>query len=76
MEEENIPEENVSDDAAGDIPENLPPLFGKYEVSNIVIGDKGLARYMNLDTRKLHQHARHKPPVQEGKSLDNRASDK
>jgi len=60
MEEENIPEKNVSDDVVTEsIPENLPPLFGKYEVSNIVIEDKGLARYMNLDTRKLHQHARH-----------------
>ncbi|MEA2054115.1 MAG: 30S ribosomal protein S7 [Candidatus Thermoplasmatota archaeon] len=40
-------------------PENIPPLFGKYDVSGIVIEDKGLARYMNLDTKKLHQHARH-----------------
>ena len=37
----------------------MPPLFGKYDVNNLVIRDKGLAKYMNLDTRKLHQHARH-----------------
>ena len=34
-------------------------LFGKYEVENIVIRDKGLAAYINLDTKKLHTHGRH-----------------
>jgi small subunit ribosomal protein S7 len=34
-------------------------LFGKYEVDNIVIRDKGLAQYINLDTKKLHTHGRH-----------------
>jgi len=38
---------------------DMPPLFGKYDVSNLVIRDKGLAKYINLDTKKLHQHARH-----------------
>lgn len=34
-------------------------LFGKYEVENIVIRDKGLAAYINLDTKKLHTQGRH-----------------
>lgn len=34
-------------------------VFGKYEVDNIVISDKGLAQYMNFDARKLHTHGRH-----------------
>jgi small subunit ribosomal protein S7 len=37
----------------------IPPLFGKYDVDDIVIEDRGLARYMNLDSRQIHQHARH-----------------
>ena len=34
-------------------------LFGKYEVDNIVVNDKGLAAYMNLRADKLHTHGRH-----------------
>lgn len=34
-------------------------LFGKYDVDNIVINDKGLANYMNLRADKLHTHGRH-----------------
>ena len=34
-------------------------LFDKYDTLEIVIGDKGLARYINLNTTKLHHHARH-----------------
>jgi len=55
MEQEDISEE----ESTQTLPENLPPLFGKYDVTEVVIEDRGLARYMNLDTRKLHQHARH-----------------
>lgn len=39
--------------------EDIPPLFGKYDVGALIIRDKGLAKYINLDTRTLHQHARH-----------------
>lgn len=39
--------------------ETIPPLFGKYDVGNLTIRDQGLARYMNLETRCIHQHARH-----------------
>ena len=34
-------------------------LFGKYEVEDIVIRDKGLANYMNLRGDKLHTHGKH-----------------
>ena len=34
-------------------------LFGKYDVENIVVRDRGLARYMNFDEKKLHTHGRH-----------------
>ncbi len=34
-------------------------LFGKYDVDNIEIQDKGLAQYMNLRADKLHTHGRH-----------------
>ncbi len=34
-------------------------LFGKYEIGEIVIRDKGLAQYINLDVKKLHTHGRH-----------------
>ncbi len=34
-------------------------LFGKYEVENIVIRDRGLAQYINLDPKRLHTHGRH-----------------
>ena len=34
-------------------------LFGKYDVENIVVNDKGLAAYMNLRADKLHTHGRH-----------------
>ncbi len=34
-------------------------LFGKYDVDNIVVNDKGLATYMNLRADKLHTHGRH-----------------
>lgn len=37
----------------------IPPLFDKYDADDIVIEDRGLARYMNLDSRQIHQHARH-----------------
>jgi len=39
--------------------ENISPLFGKYDVGNLTIRDQGLANYMNLETRCIHQHARH-----------------
>ncbi|MDD3491974.1 MAG: 30S ribosomal protein S7 [Candidatus Thermoplasmatota archaeon] len=39
--------------------ENIPPLFDKYDVDNLTIRDQGLARYINLETRQIHQHARH-----------------
>jgi len=34
-------------------------LFGKYELEGIVIRDRGLAQYINLDAKKLHTHGRH-----------------
>lgn len=37
------------------------PIFGKYDVTNIVIGDAGIARYMNLAPYAgiPHHHGRH-----------------
>jgi small subunit ribosomal protein S7 len=34
-------------------------FFDKYDISEIVIQDKGLARYINLETTKIHNHARY-----------------
>jgi small subunit ribosomal protein S7 len=34
-------------------------LFGKYDIENIVINDRGLASYINLDVDYFHTHGRH-----------------
>lgn len=34
-------------------------LFGKYEMDNIIIRDKGLERYIRLNEKKLHTHGKH-----------------
>ena len=39
--------------------EAIPAIFEKYDVDNLAIRDQGLARYMNLETTQMHQHARH-----------------
>ena len=39
--------------------ETIPLLFEKYDVANLIIRDQGLARYINLESKQIHQHARH-----------------
>jgi len=34
-------------------------LFNKFDTSDIIIADKGLARYINLQNTTLHHHARY-----------------
>lgn len=38
----------------------FPPIFGKYELSEVIVSDRGLARYMNLNpTIVLHSDAKY-----------------
>lgn len=34
---------------APDLPVNLPPLFNRYEMKDVIVKDRGLARYINLN---------------------------